>query len=140
MAELVFNSSSVEDNLAIASQILSVCKGAKVFALLGNLGAGKTTFVKSLCQVLGSKDEVSSPTFALIQEYECPEGLIYHFDFYRLKSEDEAYELGYPEYFDSGEYCFVEWAEKLPHLLPSDCVVLKFETLSNGDRRIQLSY
>lgn len=84
----------------------------------GELGAGKTTLIKSLVKKMGSKDEVSSPTFSIINEYDCPTGKIYHFDFYRIKSEEEALDFGTDEYLDSGYPCFIEWPDRISGLLP----------------------
>lgn len=86
----------------------------------GELGAGKTTLIKLLVKKMGSRDEVSSPTFSIINEYDCPTGKIYHFDFYRIKSEEEALDFGTDEYFDSGYPCFIEWPDRIGGLLPED--------------------
>ncbi len=95
-----------------------------VFAFHGKMGAGKTTFISALCRALGVEDDVSSPTFAIINEYrsESTAELIYHFDFYRIADEEEALDAGVEDYFYSGAVCLVEWPEKIPALLPGDCV------------------
>jgi len=83
------------------------------------MGAGKTTLIKAVCEALGVKDTISSPTFSIVNEYRAADGKkIYHFDFYRIKSENEAYDMGYEDYFYSGAYCFIEWPEKIASLLP----------------------
>ena len=93
---------------AIAKKLIEHFPGERVFAFYGKMGAGKTTFIQSVCRVLGSDDTVTSPTFALINEYSTSKGsVIYHFDFYRLKDETEAMDMGYEEYFYSGNYCWV---------------------------------
>lgn len=91
----------------------------RFFAFFGSMGVGKTTLIKEMCASLGSSDNVCSPTFAIINQYSTADGEpIYHFDFYRLKNIDEAYDIGYEEYFYSGDYCFTEWTEKIEPLLP----------------------
>ena len=105
----------------------------RIFALKGVMGAGKTTLTKALCQEIGVKDVVLSPTFALINEYRTGQGeSVYHLDFYRIQSLSEAFDLGYEEYFYSGSYCFIEWPEKIGQLLPSDCVYIDI-SINNND-------
>ena len=100
------------------------------------MGAGKTTFIKAICTELGVKGRMSSPTFSLINEYLTSSGQkIYHFDFYRIKSEKEAFDLGYEEYFYSGNYCFIEWPDKIENLLPENCAKVKIEVVGN-ERKI----
>lgn len=111
--------SSVEELPAVARQLLKTYPEERFYAFFGKMGAGKTTLIKELCAQLGVEDNVCSPTFAIINEYSSGKGEpVYHFDFYRLKSLDEAYDLGYEEYFYSGCYCFSEWTEKIEPLLP----------------------
>lgn len=111
--------SSVEELPTVARQLLKTYPDERFYAFFGKMGAGKTTLIKELCAQLGVEDNVCSPTFAIINEYSSGEGEpVYHFDFYRLKSLDEAYDLGYEEYFYSGCYCFSEWTEKIEPLLP----------------------
>lgn len=106
-----------EELVAVAKDILSANK-ARIFLLQGDLGAGKTTFIKAFCHVLGSNDQFSSPTFALVNEYRTTEDQpIFHFDFYRIKDADEALDIGFEEYLSSGDYCFIEWPEKIMKLL-----------------------
>ena len=112
----------------IAHQILEKFDNKRVFTFSGNLGAGKTTFIKYLCRVLGVKEQVSSPTFALVNEYLGDKGLkIYHFDIYRIKNVQEAYDMGCEEYLDSGNYCFIEWPDRIKELIPEDAVAVKIE-------------
>lgn len=133
-----FLSKTEADNLDIAKAILAAFPKTRVFCLYGNLGAGKTTFSKSLCQVLGVTDAVTSPTFSLVNEYEGENIKVYHFDFYRIKSEEEAYDIGYEDYFFSGDYCFVEWGEKIPNLIPDDAVRIFIAVLEEGSRRMEV--
>lgn len=113
-----------ESELSSAAQrLLEAFPAARSFAFHGEMGAGKTTFIKAICIELGVKDGMSSPTFSLVNEYITQNGEpIYHFDFYRIDSEDDAYNAGLHEYFDSGSYCFVEWPEKVPSILPTNTV------------------
>ena len=109
-----------------------------VFAFYGKMGAGKTTFIKALCQLLGVEDEVNSPTFAIINEYrsQTTAELIYHFDFYRIKKLEEVYDLGYEDYFYSGALCFIEWPELVEELLPLDAKKVTITENSDGSRTI----
>ena len=112
-----------------ASLLLHTFSEHRVFALFGNMGAGKTTFIKALCRKLHVKDVVNSPTFAIVNEYLNTKGeSVYHFDFYRLKKESEAIDIGYEEYVYSGCYCFMEWPEKIENLLPEGFVSVRFDT------------
>ena len=111
-----------------------------VFAFYGKMGAGKTTFIKALCKLLGVEDEVNSPTFAIINEYrsETTAELIYHFDFYRIKKLEEVYDLGYEDYFYSGALCFIEWPELVEELLPLDAKKVTITENGDGSRTINL--
>ncbi|MEL6676024.1 MAG: tRNA (adenosine(37)-N6)-threonylcarbamoyltransferase complex ATPase subunit type 1 TsaE [Bacteroidota bacterium] len=140
MPELSFVSRSLSDNLDISRQILKACKNVRIFAFYGNLGAGKTTLIKGFSEVLGVREPVTSPTFNLIHEYRGAETLIYHFDFYRIKSEAEAYDLGVEEYFYSDSYSFIEWPERIPTLLPEDAARITLSILDEQSRNIHLTY
>lgn len=110
-----------------------------VFAFHGNMGAGKTTFIKAICENLGVEDVINSPTFAIVNEYRSNSGeLIYHFDFYRIKNEEEAYDFGYEDYFFSGSLCFIEWPERIESLLPQDAVNVTIEVQQDGSRKVTL--
>ena len=117
-----------------ARQFIDAMGPSRVFAFYGAMGAGKTTFIKALCEALGVTDQVTSPTFAIVNEYQGRE-TVYHFDFYRLKSIAEAYDIGYEEYFYSGDYCFTEWTEKIEQLLPLHYVRVEIEE-ENGIRTL----
>ena len=109
----------------------------KVFAFYGKMGAGKTTFVKAICEELGVEDVITSPTFAIVNEYEVKGGsLIYHFDFYRIKRLEEVYDMGYEDYFYSGALCFIEWPELIEDLLPEDAVKVNIEENADGTRSV----
>ena len=126
-----------------ATDILEKCGDRRVFAFNGNMGAGKTTFIKCLCEAMGTEDVVNSPTFAIVNVYEV-EAMrrkgerqeVYHFDCYRIKDLREAMDMGAEEYLYSGNYCFIEWAEMIEPLLPEDTVWVKIEVLENGERRL----
>ena len=129
-----------------ATDILEKCGDRRVFAFNGNMGAGKTTFIKCLCEAMGTEDVVNSPTFAIVNVYEV-EAIrllgekargerqeVYHFDCYRIKDLREAMDMGTEEYLYSGNYCCIEWAEMIEPLLPEDTVWVKIEVLENGER------
>jgi len=110
----------------------------RVFAFYGSMGSGKTTFIKAICHELGSSDYVTSPTFALINEYSTSEGsIIYHFDFYRIKKLEEAFDLGYEDYIYSGNYCFIEWPEMIEQLLPEGIVEVRIKEGDHGIRLVE---
>ena len=119
----------------VAKMLLDSFPEERVFAFYGSMGAGKTTFIKAICHELGSDDYVTSPTFALINEYTTKNStVIYHFDFYRIKKIDEAFDLGYEDYIYSGNYCFIEWPEMIEQLLPEGIVEVKITEGENGSR------
>ncbi len=124
-----------EINLA-AAEVLAQ-KPEKVILFNGEMGAGKTTFIKALCRSLGVFDITSSPTFSLVNQYVSDTGeTLYHFDVYRLKNENEALDFGIEEYLYSGNYCFIEWAEKIPNLIPEKHTVISIERLSDGKHKL----
>ncbi len=114
-------------------------KPNKVIAFNGLMGAGKTTFIKAICAHLGVEDVTSSPTFSLVNDYETPEGKsIYHFDLYRINSELEALDMGIEEYLYSGNWCFIEWPEKIPNLLPENVTMVYIRETETGERALEI--
>ena len=109
----------------------------KVFAFYGKMGAGKTTFVKAICEELGVEDVITSPTFAIVNEYEAHDQSIFHFDFYRIKKLEEVYDMGYEDYFYSGALCFIEWPELIEDLLPDDAVKVSIDENADGTRTVR---
>lgn len=121
-----------------ANAFLKATEGKTIFAFYGAMGAGKTSFIKAICEELGVEDVINSPTFAIINEYAIPSGgCVYHFDFYRIAKTEEAFDLGYEEYFYSGEYCFIEWPEMIESLLPEGCTKVYIKELPDGKRQIE---
>ena len=127
------------DQLEEACQYILEHATSRVILFRGTMGAGKTTLIKTLVRILGSEDNVSSPTFSLVNEYHAAEGPIYHFDLYRLKDEEEAYGIGLEEYLDSGNWCLVEWPEKAAGLLPENSTLVDIITHFNGLRALEIS-
>ena len=124
-----------------ALELLKACAPKKVFAFDGPMGAGKTTFIKKLCEEMGTMDVVNSPTFAIVNVYDVEQpyrGEVYHFDCYRLKDIREALDLGAEEYLYSGNYCFIEWPKKIDALLPEETVWVKIVPMPNGNRRLEI--
>ena len=129
-----------EKELATISKLLIKEIGIyKVVLLEGEMGAGKTTLIKLLCNYLGVIGPTNSPTFSIVNEYLTQNGdSIYHFDFYRIEKESEALDLGYEDYFYSGNYCFIEWPEKIPHLIPENAIRIKIELDNDNNRLIYI--
>ncbi|QAA80932.1 tRNA (adenosine(37)-N6)-threonylcarbamoyltransferase complex ATPase subunit type 1 TsaE [Aequorivita sp. H23M31] len=121
----------------MAEKILKNVK-SKVILFKGSMGVGKTTLIKELANHLGSQDTASSPTFAIVNEYEIPDDLIYHFDFYRIKDIQEALDLGVEDYLYSGHFVFIEWPEKIESLLPEDAVELYIRMGMDGTRTLTI--
>lgn len=129
---------SIDQLEAVARQILEQ-KPNKVILFHGEMGVGKTTLIKVLAKVLGVEGATSSPTFSLVNEYQSNDNqTVYHFDFYRLKNETEAMDMGADEYFYSGNWCFIEWAEKIPSLVPEAHSVIQISQLPDGKRSLIL--
>ena len=123
----------------IARLILQSHSEHRVFALHGELGAGKTTLIKALCEALGVADATSSPSFAIVNEYRMADDRpVYHFDLYRLRDSRELLDIGFEEYLDSGAYCFIEWPELADELLPREVLHLTIEAADNGVRTIRM--
>lgn len=131
---------NLEELPGLASAILEDLPDERIFAFHGKMGAGKTTLIKALCRVLEVQQIVSSPTFALVNEYSTKDDeQIFHFDFYRIKKLEEVYDIGYEEYFYSDSFCFVEWPEMITELLPQRYVNVEIEVISNEERKITYS-
>lgn len=133
---LLFNEHGEQVNV---TEVLKQAEPHRVFAFEGKMGAGKTTFIKKLCEEMGTEDVVNSPTFALVNVYEVErpyKGEVYHFDCYRLKDIREAMDFGAEEYLYSGNYCFIEWPDIITPLLPEDTVYVTIEPQENGERRL----
>ena len=126
------------DNIHEAAKAFLAGMGtAKVFAFYGKMGAGKTTFIKAICEELGVSDVITSPTFALVNEYTAGNGAtIYHFDFYRIKKLEEVYDMGYEDYFYGGNLCFLEWPELIEDILPEDATKVTITEEADGSRKV----
>ncbi len=135
--EVIFSLDEIE---TAAAKCLAAIKGRMVVAFHGAMGAGKTTFINAMCNVLQVKDSVSSPTFSIINEYKTGYNeTIYHIDLYRLKDEEEAIAAGVEDGLYSGNICLVEWPEKAPHLFPENTVHCYLETVSNNERKLRIN-
>jgi tRNA threonylcarbamoyladenosine biosynthesis protein TsaE len=130
--------SNLDNIQEAASAFIQQIGDHKVFAFYGSMGAGKTTFVKAICESLGVDDVITSPTFAIINEYHANDRVIYHFDFYRIKKLEEVYDMGYEDYFYSGSLCFIEWPELIEELLPEDAVKVSIKENPDGSRTVTL--
>ena len=131
---------NLEEIRKAAKEFIQTMDDRTVYAFDGKMGAGKTTFIKALCQELGVEDVVTSPTFAVINEYrsDIAGELIYHFDFYRIKKLEEVYDMGYEDYFYSGALCFIEWPELVEELLPGNTIKVTIEELEDGSRKLTM--
>lgn len=137
----VFRSVVASDLKEIAEYISRELRKFQVWLFSGEMGSGKTTLIKEIGKVLGVADAMSSPTFSIVNEYETPEHLkVYHFDFYRIRNEAEAYDIGTDEYFYSGSPCFVEWPEKIPSLIPLLHANVDIQVENNTQRTIVISF
>ena len=121
-----------------ARQFVEAIGDRRVFAFYGSMGAGKTTFIKAICKQLGVTDVITSPTFAIVNEYEAPSGAVFHFDFYRIKRLDEVYDMGYEVYFYSGSLCLIECPELIEELLPGDAVRVTITEQPDGTRAVSI--
>ncbi|MBQ7422319.1 MAG: tRNA (adenosine(37)-N6)-threonylcarbamoyltransferase complex ATPase subunit type 1 TsaE [Prevotella sp.] len=130
--------SSINNIREAAKQFINNKGKGTVFALYGNMGAGKTTFIKAVCEELGVEDVITSPTFAIVNEYTSGSGdPIYHFDFYRIKKLEEVYDMGYEDYFYSHSLCFIEWPELIEEVLPADAVKVTISEQPDGSRTVE---
>ena len=131
--------SSLKDLEKVAENLISWFPNHRVFAFYGKMGAGKTTFIQRICKSLGTEDNVTSPTFALINEYKTPDfSSIFHFDFYRINSEEEAYNIGIEDYFHTDAWCLIEWPSVIKNLLPLITNNIYLTKLDDKQRNIQL--
>ena len=129
----------LEDLGTASKQFVGAMGEHTIFALYGKMGVGKTTFIKAICKELGVDEVITSPTFAIVNEYRSSSGeLIYHFDFYRIKKIEEVYDMGYEDYFYSGALCFIEWPELVEDLLPSDAVRVTITEADDGRRTVEM--
>jgi tRNA threonylcarbamoyladenosine biosynthesis protein TsaE len=124
---------------AAASELLKFAENVKIFLFEGDMGAGKTTLIKSLCSELGMKEMASSPTYSIVNEYEYTNGKIYHFDFFRIRTQNEAFDIGFEEYLASGEFCFIEWPQKISDLWPQHYLLITISEVESGLRNIEVS-
>jgi tRNA threonylcarbamoyladenosine biosynthesis protein TsaE len=132
--QLVFSEKQIDK---VAVQFLKLTNENRHIAFYGSMGSGKTTFITALCKQLGVEDLVSSPTFSIINEYSTREGIpVYHFDFYRIKKEEELFDIGFEEYCDDTSFCFIEWPEKADKLIPEDFLWVKIEEIENSKRSV----
>jgi tRNA threonylcarbamoyladenosine biosynthesis protein TsaE len=129
------------DEIASVASTLIAQNLNKIILFKGEMGVGKTTFIKELCKQLGVQETTSSPTFSLVNEYQIKDNLyVYHFDMYRLKQEVEALDMGIEDYFYSGNWCFVEWSENIPSLIPDVHSVISITMLTDGKRELELTH
>ena len=138
----VFNEEPLDPSLEniheAAKEFVAAMGDNTVFAFYGSMGAGKTTFIKAVCEVLGVEDVINSPTFAIVNEYRSGSGeLVYHFDFYRIKKLEEVYDMGYEDYFYCGALCFIEWPELIEDVLPLDAVKVEITEQEDGTRVVK---
>ena len=139
--QLEINANNIEQLPKAARQLIEFAKTNqnKILLFYGEMGAGKTTFIKAFCAALGVEDPVSSPTFSIVNEYHYPKGKIYHFDFYRVKNQAEALDIGLEEYLYSGYYCLIEWPEKIPDLLPENYLQILIEIQPDLQRKLTVT-
>lgn len=135
-----FKASSLEELAPIISALIPIIKTRKKVAFLGQIGAGKTTFIKLLCQALGVKTVTSSPTFSIINQYEIEEALVHHIDLYRLKSEEEAFSIGLMELLEDNSYCFIEWPSLVENYFPESALWLKISVDEHETRTFDVYY
>ena len=133
--ELTYTINQIDN---IAKAVVEAMQGRQLFAFYGQMGAGKTTLIKAICQQLGVTEEVNSPTFAIVNEYEGTRGPIYHFDFYRINRPEEALDFGLFDYFDSGNPCLMEWPECIEPLLPDDTIKITITVIDENTRKLSI--
>ena len=130
---------SLDKITEVANEFIEKMGDKKVYAFNGKMGAGKTTFIKAICESMGVQETVNSPTFSIVNEYEAKNGdIIYHFDCYRINKIQEALDFGAEEYLNSGNICFIEWSENIAPLLPSSITNVNIEEVTNGNRKVEI--
>lgn len=140
MKEQIIRINSLEEYPAAAKEFIEAVGDNRIFAFYGSMGTGKTTFIKSICESMGVEDAINSPTFAIVNEYETAKGeTVFHFDFYRIKSLAEVYNMGYEEYIYSNAYCFIEWPELIEELLPEEAVKVTITEENDGTRTVKIT-
>ncbi|MBQ5648463.1 MAG: tRNA (adenosine(37)-N6)-threonylcarbamoyltransferase complex ATPase subunit type 1 TsaE [Alistipes sp.] len=138
MKEIIVD--SLDGLKEVAKEVINRLNGRNVVAFCGTMGAGKTTLISAIMEHLGSPDTVTSPTFALVNQYNtASDEAVYHFDFYRINRIEEVFDMGYEEYFYSGDLCLIEWPELIEDLLPEDAMVVRIEVLSPTERRFTIA-
>ena len=141
MIKTEYKSNSVDDLKEVAKKLISDFSAKRVILFYGEMGVGKTTLIKVLCQQLGVEEPTNSPTFSIVNEYLSNQNkTIYHFDFYRIEKEEEVFDMGYEDYFYDNSYCFIEWPEKIPNLLPPDAVKVKIMLDDENNRIISIAH
>ncbi|MEJ6736818.1 MAG: tRNA (adenosine(37)-N6)-threonylcarbamoyltransferase complex ATPase subunit type 1 TsaE [Flavobacteriales bacterium] len=141
MIKTEYKSNSVDDLKEVAKKLISDFSDKRVILFYGEMGVGKTTLIKVLCQQLGVEEPTNSPTFSIVNEYLSNQNkTIYHFDFYRIEKEEEVFDMGYEDYFYDNSYCFIEWPEKIPNLLPPDAVKVKIMLDDENNRIISVAH
>lgn len=141
MKEYTIKIKGLEDYPQAAREFIGQMQEARIFAFYGKMGSGKTTLIKSICEELGVEDSINSPTFAIVNEYEDREHrTIFHFDFYRIKSLEEVYNMGYEEYVYSDAICFMEWPELIEELLPEETTKVYIEENGQGEREVRILF
>ncbi|MBY0245866.1 MAG: tRNA (adenosine(37)-N6)-threonylcarbamoyltransferase complex ATPase subunit type 1 TsaE [Sphingobacteriaceae bacterium] len=131
---MILTANTLNDLESIAQSLLNFMGNQKIIVFNGEMGAGKTTFIKTLCKALGVEDVISSPTYSIINEYALAKGCVYHFDFYRIKNIEEAFDMGYEEYFYSDDICLIEWPERVAELLPEEYIQVNVTVKENNER------
>ncbi|MBQ8449508.1 MAG: tRNA (adenosine(37)-N6)-threonylcarbamoyltransferase complex ATPase subunit type 1 TsaE [Bacteroidaceae bacterium] len=139
MEKHIIEIQNLDSYATAAREFIEKMGDRRIFAFYGSMGAGKTTFIKAVCEAMGVEDAINSPTFAIVNEYEdADSNTIFHFDFYRIKSIAEVYNMGYEEYLYSNAYCFIEWPELIEELLPEETVKVTIEETPEGQRKVTM--
>ena len=140
MEKFIFRSESLDDLEQLSDDIFLACTKSRIFTFEGQLGTEKTTLIKSMCRYLGYTDEVTSPTFSLVNEYQTPSSMIYHMDLYRLNSENELLDIGFEEYLDGDAFCFIEWPQIAENLIVQSHYKIKILLNEDLSRKIEIDF